>query len=795
VEADFMMWRRFFVVTRQSLGIMIIIMLLGSVTLPSKSAEAAVEFAVPGFVSEPVTFIQSTPPVLLNNLVAFAWSPTGDKLFLAHKFGRITTAIKNGNGSYQIMNQSFANINFQTNVASDRGLLSIAVDPAWPTRPYLYALFVYDPPEIQAAAPGRGGPDGSGARVSRIIRMQANSALNYNRALMQSMPPAQNTFTPQEVVILGTNSTFENIGDPLSAFSPTMPPSCENAGNYVVDCLPADSPTHAIGKLQFDTDGNLWVSNGDGAEFNFTDPKALRSLDLDSLAGKMMRIDPDTGLGLPDNPYYDGNPASNRSRVVSYGLRNPFRYTLHPTTNEPFIGDVGWNVWEEFNRGVGKNFGWPCYEGNNVDNLRQPAYETNSATSATCAALYNNASSVTRAIYSYQQINSNGAALAGDFYTGTNYPGIYKDALFVFDYALNRIQYLKFSGANGETVTINDFATNASPDFPDGGAVVQLSRGPATDTDLYYIILDDTDSELRRIRYTGANTPPDVIMTATPSVGSTPLTVSFASSGSSDADGDALVSFEWDFGDGSPIFSGPSAGHTYTTNDDFIAKLTVTDARGGVTTVQKRISAGNDPPSVQITAPMSGTTYRVISDTIQFAASISDPNETLTASQINWSATLHHDTHTHPDTPITVNLNNLGGHITPEDHGDATWVELCVTATDSRQVRATDCIDLRPKKVAYTFASDPNGFNIIYEGIARTTPFTVQANENATQQIIVSPTQGNYVFKDWFDGLSPLSQLTTYGLRVGSFPQTIVARYVVPSPPQQRIYLPSIQKP
>jgi glucose/arabinose dehydrogenase len=78
-----------------------------------------------------------------------------------------------------------------------------------------------------------------------------------------------------------------------------------------------------------------------------------------------------------------------------YGLRNPFRFTLHPVTREPYIGDVGWNAWEEINTGKGANFGWPCYEGGaagtpapvesgTTTSLQQGSYASN-LTTARCA--------------------------------------------------------------------------------------------------------------------------------------------------------------------------------------------------------------------------------------------------------------------------------------------------------------------------------------------------------------------------------------------------------------------------
>ena len=58
-----------------------------------------------------------------------------------------------------------------------------------------------------------------------------------------------------------------------------------------------------------------------------------------------------------------------RGGIVAHGFRNPFRFTFRPGTNELWVGDVGWNEWEEIDRiadarrPASRNFGWPCYEG------------------------------------------------------------------------------------------------------------------------------------------------------------------------------------------------------------------------------------------------------------------------------------------------------------------------------------------------------------------------------------------------------------------------------------------------
>ena len=139
-------------------------------------------------------------------------------------------------------------------------------------------------------------------------------------------------------------------------------------------------------------DGALYASGGDGASFNFADwgqdgaplnpcgdppggvgatlspptaeGGALRSQDLRtagdpvSLDGTVIRVNPATGAGLPTNPLAS-SADPNARRIVAYGLRNPFRVTERPGTDELWVGDVGWNDWEEINRLLPVDHGGP----------------------------------------------------------------------------------------------------------------------------------------------------------------------------------------------------------------------------------------------------------------------------------------------------------------------------------------------------------------------------------------------------------------------------------------------------
>jgi len=161
--------------------------------------------------------------------------------------------------------------------------------------------------------------------------------------------------------------------------------------------------SHGTGHLVFGEDNTLLAACGDGASYSTTDvgsishtyyaqaladgiirPEenvgAYRSQMLGSYSGKILRLDPITGNGLPSNPYFDGDPTSVQSKVWSLGLRNPYRMVLKPGSGEHdpalaqpgtiYIGDVGWATWEDLHvaDAPGQNFGWPSFEGLTVHN-------------------------------------------------------------------------------------------------------------------------------------------------------------------------------------------------------------------------------------------------------------------------------------------------------------------------------------------------------------------------------------------------------------------------------------------
>lgn len=89
--------------------------------------------------------------------------------------------------------------------------------------------------------------------------------------------------------------------------------------------------------------------------------------------------------------------------------------------------------------------------------------------------------------------------------------------------------------------------------------------------------------DLGAIPYTvGGNPLPVAAFTATPTSGTAPLLVAVDGSGSSD-DG-SIVSWGWNWGDGTAAGSGETASHTYTAAGTYTLVLTVTDNLGATDT-------------------------------------------------------------------------------------------------------------------------------------------------------------------------------------------------------------------
>ncbi len=244
----------------------------------------------------------------------------------------------------------------------DHGLLGFALDPDFLFNGYVYCAYTVDRHHLFNYGTANYSPDSTitnEATIGRITRFTADTNQDFTVA----------PYDTRKVLL----------------------------GETIATGIPIPNNLHGVGSLAFGDDGSLLASTGDGGpdfqpEFagDFHIQQAIaegivspaeqvgpfRAQLLQGLNGKILRLDPRTGAGLPDNPFYNPDqPTAAESLVWTLGIRNPYRMATIPgsgsheaDSKNPGIivfGDVGEGLWEEINfvTGPGLNCGWPIYEG------------------------------------------------------------------------------------------------------------------------------------------------------------------------------------------------------------------------------------------------------------------------------------------------------------------------------------------------------------------------------------------------------------------------------------------------
>jgi PKD repeat protein len=632
------------------------------------------------------------------------------RLFIIEKPGRLKVVPPGGSTATTILD-----ISNRVNHANDRGLLGLALDSSFASNGYLYLSYTYDVTPLTA--------DSDGAMVSRVGRFTIG---------------ANNSVSP-ETVVLGSH-----VSGPCPAPSNT------------VDCIPSDGLSHSIGTVISAPDGTLWIGSGDAADYNRVDPLAFRTYDERSMAGKVLHVDRN-GRGLPGHP---SCPADNDlthvcTKIHSKGFRNPFRFKLRPGGGL-VVGDVGWNTREEVSLigTAGKSYGWPCYEGT----IRTPGYKDR----AECTAEYAKEGTPDAHVgpqHDYQHGSSGNAVMAGPEYTGAEYPAGYRGDVYFADFAGGFIRRLEL-GADGNVTSVSSFST--------GWVGVELKEMP--NGDLAY---SDGGTSIKRIVYTPGNRSPVADASATPTSGQAPLPVQFSAAGSSDPDGDGLT-YDWDFGDGTPHSSQANPSHTYGQNGTYTARLTVSDGRGLSASETVTIAVGNHAPVARIDAPLDGSLYRG-GQVIQLRGSASDAQDgTLPASAYHWTVKLYHADHVHP-------VNTFDGVVDPsftanEDHDADSFFEVTLTVHDSGGLSGSQTIRLRPQTVGYTLASSPAGAPLSYAGFGGFAPMQRTAAVGFRTTISAGERFASggreYVFDRWSDGGA-----RQHDVVIGATDSTVTAHY------------------
>lgn len=671
---------------------------------------------------------------VVSNLIfptGFAFLPDG-RVLVTEKEGRVRLV---SGGSLQ--STPVLDIVSRVNPYWDRGLLGIAVDPGFASNRFFYIFATYE----------NNASDPYGPKTSQVIRyvLQGDNTANPNAG----------------TVILGT-VTGAGCPDP----------------SLQKDCIPAEGASHAGGALMFGQDGYLYVSTGDAASFTAVDTLALRAQDNNSLAGKLLRVNAN-GQGVGGNPFWNGDPNHLHSKIWAKGFRNPFRIALRPGSSMPYVGDVGWVTWEEVDAiPAGTNAGWPCYEGNHV----QEGY----ASFPTCTALYAAGPAGKRVpLIEWSHDGGGGAAMAGAFYTGTAFPPSYQGALFYADYARGWVRSVPIDSNNQLAGASAQFAGSQS-------GLVQLGNGP--DGALWYVA--HASGELRRIYYAGSYTPiqcptgqfraeyyPNKDLSGAPTVQRCETSIDYAWGFEPIAGIPAdNFSVRW-----TGRFTFGNDTYNFTTTSDDGSRILVdgelilndwTTGAANTVTVPKVMTAGehtvtveffedccpaemhaswasttpNSAPVPTITAPAGGAKFKV-GEVIQLQGSASDDQGPISGANLRWDVIQQHcpgfstDCHAHS----LLTLTGATAQFTAPDHGDGSYFEIRLTATDSRGLSTMTSRQVDPRTIQVTLATNPTGGTVVYDGTTHTAPYTATTIAGSTHSIEVRPGTGQ-TFSTWSQG-------------------------------------------
>jgi glucose/arabinose dehydrogenase len=750
--------------------------------------------------SVPLGFQDSVAFSGLTNPTAVRFATDG-RVFVAEKSGLLEVF----DGLTDSTPATVVDLRDQVDDYWDRGLLGMALDPAFPATPYVYLLYTYDAPPGQTApvwndgCPTPPGPTSDGCVVSgRLVRVQVSA-------------------------------DDQEVGAPQV---------------LIADQWCQQYPSHSIGDLGFGPDGKLYVSGGEGASFTGVDygqnggglsgtttPKnpcgdppagkggtetppsaeggALRAQSPRRVAGPallngaLLRLDPATGAAAAGNP----NAASsdpNLRRIVAYGFRNPFRFAFRPGTSQLWLGDVGWDTWEEIERvptppASVPDFGWPCYEGP----APQPGYQ--SAGLSICSNL--SAAGVTGAYFQYPHDDevslddgcptTQGSVVSGiGFYSGASYPSSYHGALFFADHSRECIWAMPL-GANGDPDP-----TRVEPFVNEAANPVDIQSGP--NGDLYYVDFDG--GTIHHLSYGGsggcatgtflAEYRNNTDLSGAPALSRCESTINhdwadnrpgpgvnvddfsarwtgqFAFAG-----GNYTFSSTTDDGvrvyvDGSLVIDGWQDGSTTRTASTSLAagmhavKVEYYEHAGNaVAQVSWQLDAPNAAPTPVIDTPSASLTYAV-GDAISFKGHATDPEDgQLPDSALSWTLLIHHCTqsgcHVHP---VQTWDKVSSGTLNAPDHAYPSHLELILRAKDSGGAEATTSVALDPKTSDLSFHTDPEGLALAVGSAADVAPFTrtvITGSDNSVGAPLTQQLGGRtYDFVSWSDGGAASHDLT-----------------------------------
>lgn len=750
----------------------------------------------PGLVIEPIiTSFPSYPTIPVN----FVAAPNNGPIYVADKSGRVLVySSGRGDSSADVV----LDIRAQVHDFWDRGILGMAIDPQYGQgngNDFVYILYTLDRDTKRSTTvprwgsnvggefcpdpPGGGGSgadSGDGCVVDAEIRkLQVN--------------PTSGALIAQQV-IFGSNASRGWC---------------------------TQYPSHSVGSLHFGVDGMLYASVGDGASFDQPDwgqlggdrgggiPRnpcqdpgnpqdqwdandeggSLRSQSVRStvadgyqpLDGAIIRIDKN-GNVPGNNPLVGGaDTHGDDDAIVAYGLRNPFRWSFKPGTNEIWVGDVGASTREEVSRstvGNGQttvpNFGWPCREGNGAGwefSLNRQFALCTSLTGTSIIPGTGVVSPLVEPVLAYGHTssywdlnvdagckpvssNSPGSSVTGGaFATASDWPAAVNGAYVFGDYARQCLWAVtttqQYSGEDPELL-----AKNLTPL---ASSMAPVAVRTAADGSVW--VLDIGDGNVGRqpgIWRIGTPSSPIARFTMSPASSAVATTVSFNASSSFVLPGATITGYEWDLdGNGSFETTGTATPSRAYAIGAYNVRLRVTDSNGQSNETNQRLQIGN-PPVLNGLATSIGPAGHLENDTVVYDIDATDPGGLGLVYSVQ-AIMRHCDTvagdgcHEHTVGALTPDGEGRGSFVVP-GHAGFSFMQLLVTVTNSAGLTTSQRFDLKANWLDLNIDTFPTGLQVSRAGGAVSTPYrAVEIGQNSTL-IATTPVQTRGGVTNFFTG-------------------------------------------
>ncbi|MEU7487537.1 PQQ-dependent sugar dehydrogenase [Streptomyces sp. NPDC042319] len=448
---------------------------------------------------------------------------------------------------------------------------------------------------------------------------------------------------------------------------------------------------HVGGDIDFDAQGNLYLSTGDDSNpfasdgYTPIDERADRNPAYDAqrsagntndLRGKILRIKvkDDGSYDIPEGNLFAPGTEKTRPEIYAMGFRNPFRMSVDKPTGIVYVGDYGPDAGAasptrgpagqvEFAR-VTKagNYGWPYCTGDNDPFIDYDFATGKSGEAFDCAAPKNTSVHNTGLTdlppaqaawipYDNASVPEFGSGsespMGGPVYrydaaldSKVKFPEAYDGDFFAGEFGRRWIKRIE-KGDDGTVQSINAFPWT-------GTQVMDMAFGP--DGALY--VLDygtgyfngDENSALYRIENATDGHSPVAEAKVDRTSGQAPLKARFSAS-ATDADGDAIT-YAWDFGDGSKSTT-QNPSHTYKKNGTYTATVTAKDASGRTGSASVHLTVGNTAPKVTLELPGNGQLF-TFGDKVPFKVKVTDPEDgKIDCSKVTVTHILGHDSHGH----------------------------------------------------------------------------------------------------------------------------------------------------